>query len=1528
MIYKFKKLTSSIIVTIFIFFTIISSVNVSAVIFEKADINFIDKASQSLAEGVIHSWYKSKTNNGFQNINSITIDLENEKLELLAGRTYGKVEGMQTLTSTAKDIESKGYKVISGINADFYDMSNGVPLGIFIENGIVLSSDKNITKGVGIDKNNNPIISDVEVKSSFTYNNTTFEINAINKNRGSNSLNLYTYDFATTTQVNNQGYEILLKIKSEEKNISPGKDIIAEVIEIREGKIGATLEKDLLVLSASGKYIDSLKNIDIGSEITITTNITDGLENAKVLLGGRQILLQNGEIINNNDNSIAPRTAVGITEDKKLMFFTVDGRNPGFSEGVTFNELAGMMKNAGCIEAINLDGGGSTTMIAKIPGDLKHTVLNIPSDGGERSIANSFILASKDLGEGIPTSIYVRPTNERVLINSSINLNSIVIDEYYNKVNDEFNLTYEVIPENIGEISSNGTFVAKEIGDCVIKVSSNGFVGYSNISVVDTLTELKLESSSISLQPSEVKEFNFKRSTINDKDVSIDKSLLTWEVIGDIGIIDENGAFIATDKTGVEGIVRVSYGEVQDECKITIGQLPIILEDFEYGLDYEGRKWSAEGARYTSINIESENNKEFVRFGEKSLKLSYDFTGTQGTSGIYANSTPSIDIPGYPTEIGMWVYGDGNGHWLRGQLRDRNNAAVAIDFTENGIGVDWEGWRYVSAKIPLGRPLPLKMDLPVRYMETNNNNKDSGTIYVDNIRAVYGFTNDDLEAPKANSLIPENNSIVNSSTPTIKCNLSDNITIDKETIKLIVDGTDVLHAYYPPEGRVSYTPVAPLTNGKHTVKIIAKDSFGNKLEESWSFIVDVDAPKINISAPDSAYPNDNFMLNIISENTNDLEGLDLDLGFDINQISVENIDINESLIDNVISSEIDNNLGMIKLKISNIAAGSINNDDIMAAVKIKVNENNISNIKFNLNKGFIKYKSLSNPIEFFKEINEVSLSYPLVLTWDKESTVLGYNSTLKVIDNEGYSVNQANIILAETNEIIGVTDENGLIETKKLTENLSTKNLKVVKNNLFSKVYSFKIVNYSGFNYPTNISMSFIGDTKNSIGFNWHSSAAADTSIIQYTEASDISFENYNTVIAESYIDITDLGARKIYKANLDNLKEGTDYIYRIGNESSFQVEGSFKTAEKNNEEFSFIFMTDPQASNEIDFKYWNNMLNSALQNNNDLDFLMMGGDLVEQGYDQTQWDYFFKSGQNNLLNIPIVSTVGNHEVMGVNSVDDFNKHFNNPSNGPIATKNSTYSYDYGNSHFIVLNTEMNIDEQILWLKDDLSKKAKDFTIVTMHRGPYGSIYDEQVIRDKFTPVFDEYKVDLVLSGHDHVYARSYSMKDGNIMNAGDGTLYLLGGTSGPKTYAAIDRPWLSYSYDCNITKEKIYSIITINKDIINIEAKNSKNEIIDTIQINKKDSNIIVSKPINLISESLNNNSIKLEWESPKSINGLIGYKIYKDGKEIGEVNSKTLSYTVDGLNANTIYAFKVASKYSNGEVSKPISINVRTMK
>ncbi|WP_274364984.1 family 10 glycosylhydrolase [Paenibacillus thermotolerans] len=148
----------------------------------------------------------------------------------------------------------------------------------------------------------------------------------------------------------------------------------------------------------------------------------------------------------------------------------------------------------------------------------------------------------------------------------------------------------------------------------------------------------------------------------------------------------------------------------------------------------------ASSAQANSVRLDLVSRPETIYHGQHAVKLSYDFTGKPGTSAAYVNlrdpdGTAGRSIEGEPKKIGLWVYGDGNNHWLRAQLRDSTGTLAPVDFTSSS-GLNWKGWRYVSVAVPATLKPPIKIN-QIYIAETKADNKNSGAIYFDQLRAFY-----------------------------------------------------------------------------------------------------------------------------------------------------------------------------------------------------------------------------------------------------------------------------------------------------------------------------------------------------------------------------------------------------------------------------------------------------------------------------------------------------------------------------------------------------------------------------------------------------------------------------------------------------------------------------------------------------------------------------------------------------------------------------------------------------------------------
>jgi len=145
-------------------------------------------------------------------------------------------------------------------------------------------------------------------------------------------------------------------------------------------------------------------------------------------------------------------------------------------------------------------------------------------------------------------------------------------------------------------------------------------------------------------------------------------------------------------------------------------------------------------ARANSVKLDLLSRPEPVKIGFHAVTLAYDFTGTIGTSAAYLNfrdpnGTVGRTLQGYPKKVGVWVYGDGNNHWLRAQFQDAAGTKAPADFTSSN-GLNWTGWKYVAVGVPTGLTPPIKLN-HIYLVETKDNNKNSGTLYFDQLSAFY-----------------------------------------------------------------------------------------------------------------------------------------------------------------------------------------------------------------------------------------------------------------------------------------------------------------------------------------------------------------------------------------------------------------------------------------------------------------------------------------------------------------------------------------------------------------------------------------------------------------------------------------------------------------------------------------------------------------------------------------------------------------------------------------------------------------------
>ncbi len=315
------------------------------------------------------------------------------------------------------------------------------------------------------------------------------------------------------------------------------------------------------------------------------------------------------------------------------------------------------------------------------------------------------------------------------------------------------------------------------------------------------------------------------------------------------------------------------------------------------------------------------------------------------------------------------------------------------------------------------------------------------------------------------------------------------------------------------------------------------------------------------------------------------------------------------------------------------------------------------------------------------------------------------------------------------------------------------------------------------------VSCVFNGDTATQRGFTWYTESETGTEIKIYKNGTDVTAS-----LTLSDVKCEEWEGHYMHKVLVSGLEAGTTYTYVVGSGSQWSDEGSFKT-DDGNDKLSFITIADVQASSAENFEKASYVIDAAMNKLPDADFVANLGDFTNDSTNE-EWDYYYQYFQKYDMSTTLVPIAGNHDGLGV--WHWFENMYNLDTSESVQTLNGVnYSYDYGNAHFAVLNTNDLLaisNAQLNWLKNDMNSSDADWKIVFMHKSPYSLGKDAKwpdalYLTQSLTDVLDECDVDVVMSGHDHMYLRTKPLYDNAVAEEGNGTTYILAGTAGTKRY-------------------------------------------------------------------------------------------------------------------------------------------------
>lgn len=550
------------------------------------------QTTQELADGFTYS--NTVTEHSSGRMESFSFELEpGSTVEPIMIQASGTVYGAASINKAVSYAESLGYNVLGAMNADFFNWGHGVPMGISIENGEYRSSAGG-RNAIGVVDGALTLLFSPTVSITVTNQRTQIAtpIDHFNKWRDS-AGGMYLYneafsDVSTRTDAAG-GRMVRMELIQADSDIpfTVNSELRLVVTEVLETEDAVPIGEDNYIMTAayeSGFY-EVFANYQVGDLVTITSSCSDPvLSKAQWASGCGDVMVYNGAITDSSTWAYRtgrdPRTAVGVKADGTAVFYEIDGRQSGYSAGLKETELAQELLNQGCVWAVNLDGGGSSALSVRLPGETQSSVVSSPSDGSLRSCATYILFVQKEQGDGVPKTLHLQEDGLAVLAGTSVTLGNVVaMDNGSRTVTTSVPDTTFRSTQNLGSFDG-ATYTAGSVtGIDTIELFSPslGIYGTAQIQIVPSLTDLIVNGSatySLSLDTLDPVQLTATGSYWGKTALHNQSNQLgvTWSTDGVIGTITQNGLFTPSG-AALTGTITATSGSLSKTVPVTLSQV-------------------------------------------------------------------------------------------------------------------------------------------------------------------------------------------------------------------------------------------------------------------------------------------------------------------------------------------------------------------------------------------------------------------------------------------------------------------------------------------------------------------------------------------------------------------------------------------------------------------------------------------------------------------------------------------------------------------------------------------------------------------------------------------------------------------------------------------------------------------------------------------------------------------------------------------------------------------------------------------
>lgn len=486
---------------------------------------------------------------------------------------------LNTVPAAAAALEALGYRVVAAVNGGFFN-TDGTIVGMLVTEGVLRSADLANFTMVGIKADGSFFVDDStltktagwQLADGSEYTAGIIGYNAYRTSAYKGRLFLYNNDFSSRVTSGGPNVSVLLQ-PAEGEYMTMNGTMTMTVLSVsdctgEDAVFNGVIPDGCYMLyaeagAASTLWADLLE-LQEGQQVTISVSgASEEWTDAVYGISALETLVRDGQVMT-TDNTAAPRTVLGLKDDGTVVLYTIDGRQSGYSVGASYTQAAQRLIELGCTTVVALDGGGSTTLGATLPGSDSFSVLNRPSNGISRRINNTILLVAPAGPTGEFAGYYV-DGDRLVLAGSSLSLTAVP----YDTAGYALSGLAPVWSAGGGSITEDGSAAVYTAGAAAglyqVTAAGSGLQGTLPIRIVDQLFTLTVSREggsgigSLVLAPGETAELTAAGTWYN-LPVSFADTDVQWSIEGPIGAIDDLGTFTAVNDNAGGSILAAAGG--------------------------------------------------------------------------------------------------------------------------------------------------------------------------------------------------------------------------------------------------------------------------------------------------------------------------------------------------------------------------------------------------------------------------------------------------------------------------------------------------------------------------------------------------------------------------------------------------------------------------------------------------------------------------------------------------------------------------------------------------------------------------------------------------------------------------------------------------------------------------------------------------------------------------------------------------------------------------------------------------------